>query len=159
MEQVIDRQNINKEYKEASKAKRFTNYLIDVVCYFILSFVVGFVRGIILVLFGNIEVLGNPTPSVSQSLVELLLGMAVLLSYYVFCEHFFKGKTLGKLITKTRAVKVNNERMDFGTTLKRTLFRLIPFEAFSFLVADKNSGWHDNWSDTKVIEDDNWDEF
>ena len=31
----------------------------------------------------------------------------------------------------------------------RTLIRLIPFEAFSFLGGSK--GWHDEWSGTKVI--------
>jgi len=57
------------------------------------------------------------------------------------------------LLTGTRAVTLDNQRMDFSTTFIRSCSRAIPFEAFSFL---GDNGWHDSLSGTKVIEDKGW---
>ena len=38
--------------------------------------------------------------------------------------------------------------------LIRNISRLVPFEAFSFLIG--NDGWHDSWSDTRVV---NWEKY
>ena len=81
--------------------------------------------------------------------------MVVVVLYYTVMEYFFKGKTLGKFITKTRAVTLENERLDFQTTFIRSLCRVIPFETFSF-IGEESNGWHDSISKTKVIEDDGW---
>ena len=75
-------------------------------------------------------------------------------TYYIIMEYVFKGKTFGKLLTKTRAVTEYGERMDLGTIMVRSLCRLIPFEAFSFLGEEGTKGWHDTISKTKVIYDD-----
>ncbi len=158
MDELLDSQSIEREFKIASKGKRFANYIIDMIGYYILALGVGVILGGILISSGNDEILLNEEVSVGQKILEWLLGLVIILVYYAFCEYFFKGKSLGKLITRTRAVTITNERMDLPTTVKRSLCRIVPFEQFSFL-GDLPTGWHDTWSDTKVIEDDNWEEY
>ena len=60
------------------------------------------------------------------------------------------GRTLGKLITGTIVVNENGKKPDFGTVFKRSLCRLIPFNAISFLF-NPGLGWHDSISDTYVV--------
>jgi len=72
--------------------------------------------------------------------------------YYSLLETFLKGKSIGKFVTQTRAVREDGSELDFRTALIRSLCRVVPFEPFSFL-GDSNSGWHDNWSKTMVIDE------
>jgi uncharacterized RDD family membrane protein YckC len=44
----------------------------------------------------------------------------------------------------------DGSKPDFGTTLKRTLCRIIPFEQFSFL-GSQSRGWHDSICGTYVV--------
>lgn len=80
-----------------------------------------------------------------------LLGLFALFVYYVVCEFYFKGKTLGKLMTATRVVNRKGEPPCLNCILKRTLLRFIPFEPISLLWF-QNQGWHDKWSGTLVVE-------
>jgi len=159
MEEILDtldyHGNIDKTYELASKGQRFTNYFIDFIGYMILSLIIGFVLGMILVYFGNISYLFEEEGTLKSKIIEWVLGLIILTGYYTIMEYFFKGKTLGKLITGTRAVTLENERMDLYTTFIRTICRFIPFEPFSFL-GDKAEGWHDSLSKTKVIVDKGW---
>ena len=75
--------------------------------------------------------------------------------YYIISESMLNGKTIGKFVTGTRAVTVDNQKMDLGTTIKRSFCRLVPFDALSFLVG-LPIGWHDEWTNTKVILDKEW---
>jgi len=155
---IIDKEAMiaDRTYQPASNGKRFANYLLDIVGYYILMIIVGLVLGLIYVALGNESYLeGDINPSVTTSLLESLFGIVVMLAYYIGCEYLFKGKTLGKLITKTRAVTEDNKRMSLKTTFIRSLCRLVPFEAFSFF-RDKPGGWHDDWSNTIVIDDKGW---
>jgi hypothetical protein len=60
------------------------------------------------------------------------------------------GRTLGKLVTRTRVVSESGAPATFWQLLMRTLYRLMPFEGFSFL-ATRRPGWHDRWSKTRVV--------
>jgi len=154
----IDGISTNKKiFNTASKDKRLANYFIDLIGYFILSGLVGMVIGLLAISTGNEIVFleGGDRTTIESRLIEWLWGMIIVVLYYTVLEYFFKGKTLGKLITKTRAVTLENERLDFQTAFIRSLCRVIPFEAFSFIGEDSN-GWHDSISKTKVIEDDGW---
>ncbi len=63
-------------------------------------------------------------------------------------EYFTKGKTIGKYITGSRVVSTDGTDPSFNQYLIRNIARLVPFEPFSFFTED---GWHDRWSDTRVI--------
>jgi len=73
------------------------------------------------------------------------------LIYYLAQEALW-GRTLGKLITGTKVVNEDGSKLTFGRALGRTLCRLIPFEALSFLGGSgRPRGWHDTIPKTKVI--------
>lgn len=76
-----------------------------------------------------------------------ILFVAICIFYYSFSEGIF-GRSLGKFITGTIVVDENGQKPSFGTIFKRTLCRLIPFDALSFL---GSRGWHDSISDTYVV--------
>jgi len=89
------------------------------------------------------------------ALADYFIGALSMVFYYTITEYYLKGKTIAKFVTKTRAVTLEDQRMDFNTTFRRSLSRIVPFEAFSFL-GDMPIGWHDRWTNTKVIMDINW---
>ena len=131
---------------DASKGKRFGNYIIDRICMFVLAFMVGV--GIVLIDPGseggwllNSGAIGN-----------YLFGSIIALGYYTLTEGLLGGKSIGKFITGTRTVRQDGGSVDFMDVLMRTLSRLVPFEAFSFLGSD-DRGWHDEWTNTKVVDE------
>ena len=128
---------------------RFWNFVID-------SFVVYVLVGVIVLGLFFLGINFPPTytdiATPTTRMWDYIIMGTMAIIYYTASEFFFNGKTLGKLLTRTRAVTLDNQPMDFATTLKRSIFRVVPFEAFSFL-GSMPSGWHDRWSDTKVILD------
>ncbi len=134
--------NITKnEFIYASKWQRFANMLIDDLGYFILAVIVGALVAII----G-----GDSAVALMESIPDIILGYVIFSIYYFFCE-FFTGRTLGKLITRTRVVDEEGNKPSFRKILGRTFTRLVPFEAFSFLGKD-GRGLHDRWPKTYVIK-------
>lgn len=139
----------------ATKGKRLANYVIDLLAIYSL---------ILLGMSFMCKEAGAPnpwpasvyTPEPPPSIIELLLKMLspylILVMYYVVLEYVLGGKTVGKLITRTRALTVEQQRMTLGMVVKRSLTRIVPFEAFSFL-GDKAEGWHDKWSNTIVVDE------
>ena len=70
--------------------------------------------------------------------------------YYIIFESIY-SRTLGKYVTNT--IVVNNKtygKPRTGQIIARTIARIFPFEAFSYL-AKRPSGWHDEISNTMVI--------
>lgn len=74
----------------------------------------------------------------------------VALLYYLVFEGIFKT-TIGKLITRTKIVRLDNENLGFIDILLRTFSRFIPFEQLSFLM-DNSVGWHDKISETRIVD-------
>ncbi|MFN7120071.1 MAG: RDD family protein, partial [Saprospiraceae bacterium] len=72
--------------------------------------------------------------------------------YYILAEYLSKGKTLGKLVTGTRAVTLTGETPTLNQIIGRSFARVIPFEPFSYL-GDSPNGWHDQLSETIVIDE------
>ena len=130
----------------ASKEIRFANYVIDRILSFALMYVI-----MIVVMYLNPEIIDtiseNPN---SEKGWDYLFGYSSFLIYYFFCELLLKGRTIGKLITGTRAITTNFEYLSAGDVAKRTLTRIVPFDAFSFIGRYAN-GWHDKWTDTIVV--------
>jgi uncharacterized RDD family membrane protein YckC len=89
----------------------------------------------------------NWTPGIL--FVALLVGILNYLVYYTICEKLFRGYTLGKLITGTRAIRQDGNELTFKDALLRSLSRLVPFEVFSGF---NTLTWHDSWTDTMVIK-------
>jgi uncharacterized RDD family membrane protein YckC len=137
-------------YDAASGGKRFANYVIDQITILALVFVLGLVLAI-LDEMGVTEGIADRLFGEASGVIGNLVGIGVGGVYYVVFEGLW-GRTVGKLVTRTKAVaKKTGGRMSFGALIGRSLARFVPFEAFSFLGAD-SSGWHDQWSGTKVVD-------
>ncbi|MCC6520959.1 RDD family protein [Candidatus Nomurabacteria bacterium] len=126
---------ISKSFLPASKNKRLGNYFIDKIGVFAFALILN-LTGVI---------------SVFESLNEIVVGLVIIVSYYLFFEGIW-GSTPGKLITKTKLVTENGTKPEFSVVLTRSLYRLIPLEALSFLI-DTPIGWHDKFSNTVVVSE------
>ena len=127
-------------------------YIVDQIVLFILSSMAGFVVGIVLAAAAGGE-LTVETQARAQ-IFGFFVGMLVTLAYYVIMEAT-TGKTIGKMVTKTRVVNASGGKASFGQVFGRTLCRFIPFEFISFFFGDSKrpTGWHDSIPGTQVVED------
>lgn len=123
----------------AGGGKRFANYILDTIAYYIIIFIIAFIGG---TFFGESDEL------YSFVMVSFYLGW--LLYYWAF--ESLTGKTVGKYITRTKIVKADGSHPTGINVLGRTLSRLIPFEAFSFL-GSPGKGWHDSIPEIYVINE------
>lgn len=124
---------------------RFGYFLIDVVFFYILTFIVGIIIGIIVVATGNLELL-DPSTTFYKSLNYM--GYPIFFLYYALFEGLM-GTSLGKLICGYTVINERAEKISFGQAMLRTICRYIPFEAFSCLA---ERGWHDTLSKTYVVK-------
>lgn len=132
----------------ASKGKRFANYLIDFFFLYLLAMLCGLLYFIFLDTSSDVYL----EEDVEDSLLFNVISLIVYVAYYFIFETFFKGKTLGKYLTKTRTVDIDGSVPTTGAILKRSFSRIVPFDAFSFL-GSQDTGWHDRWSNTMVIDE------
>jgi hypothetical protein len=130
------------EFSPASGWKRFANYMVDIVfIYFIIFNYLDVVR--------YWSFLKRNGYMDSYGYIPVLLPLISLMFYYFILEGIF-NTTAGKCATNTVVVNSSGEVPSVGQRLGRTLCRLIPFEAFSFLGTNAR-GWHDTITDTYVV--------
>jgi uncharacterized RDD family membrane protein YckC len=138
------------QYEQAGNSQRFVNLLVDwLLLRFVLVKLAGYVVGIMLGLY---------FPEFSMKLtdmgLEVLFIMYIVWSlatifYYTTCEALFRGQTLGKLISGSRAIRDNGEQLRFKDALLRSLCRCVwPFEWFSGF---GHRPWHDSLTNTSVV--------
>ena len=118
-------------YKIMKKRTRLYNFLIDSIIFFIIVLIFS------MLLKNHIE---------KQNLKYLM----ILLYYvYYFTFELTTGKTIGKMITKTKVVNTDNDRKpNFTRILIRTISRLIPIDIISY--AFSSNGIHDIISKTEL---------
>jgi uncharacterized RDD family membrane protein YckC len=140
------------QYEKATMGQRFLNFLIDnLLMRFGLSYLTGTIVGYLLAIFFPeymSRILYNRT-SFDFLLIVYTVAIFNYLIYYTFCEKVFRGYTLGKLVTGTRAICEDGTDLTFKDAFLRSLSRLVPFEALSAL---GYSPWHDRWTKTMVIK-------
>ncbi|HUB59239.1 MAG TPA: RDD family protein [Puia sp.] len=133
---------------QASGGKRFANYIVDWIGFSLVwQFLFAELLGRALVLF-NFPV-ENAAALYSVAYVAVFVTFGLLVGGL---EAATGGKTLGKLITSTRAVNEDGSRLKPGRAFLRYLVRLVPFEAFSAL-GSPSYPWHDRWTKTIVIDE------
>lgn len=138
--------------ESASTGQRFVNYLIDnLLMRYGLSFITGSVVGVLLTWIAPefMTTLVMDQNYWNILLLAYVIGVFNYLVYYTLCEKLFKGYTLGKLISGTRAVKNDGTELSFKEAILRSLCRLVPFEPFSGFGGHP---WHDQWTNTMVIK-------
>ncbi|QBO58309.1 RDD family protein [Chryseobacterium salivictor] len=138
------------ERNKADKGYRFVNYIIDfgfsVVMIWMLAFLFVFAQYLVngTEMEEAIDDITNINPLVDRVGTLLVYGLIMFL-----VEKFSNGRSLGKLITGTKVVKTDGSDLTTDDLLKRNFARAVPFDQLSFL---GNSGWHDNWSNTRVVK-------
>jgi uncharacterized RDD family membrane protein YckC len=120
-------------YQDASTGTRFLNFIIDLVPIFILI-----VAGIVLLP----EIRGN-------YFGQRILTYTLFLAYYSLLETATNGRTIGKMVTGTKAIRVDGNEFSGQDAVLRSLCRLVPFEGLSALFGYP---WHDKWTKTRVVK-------
>ncbi|RZK71457.1 MAG: hypothetical protein EOO85_20025 [Pedobacter sp.] len=92
----------------------------------------------------TLESMIGPRPS-------MLLIAGVFRFTYYFLFEFLLQSSPAKFLTETRVVSDNGAPLMAGNIIWRTLYRFVPFDAFSFVLG--NTGWHDRWSKTSVVKE------
>ena len=128
-----------------SQGVRFGYFLIDVVFFYIITFIIGILIGIIIVATGNVDEL-RPESGLIKFLDKI--GYLIFFLYYAISEGL-GGTTLGKLICGYTVIDEYANKVSFSKALLRTVCRYIPFEAFSCFA---ERGWHDTLSKTYVVK-------
>lgn len=123
----------------ASGGKRFANYIIDTIVYYILVIALGGVMGA----FIGEEYIDSPW-------FTLFFYLSWVFYYWAF--EATTGKTVGKYITRTKIVKEDGSMPSGTNVLGRSFARLIPFDPLSFL-GSPGKGWHDSIPKIYVINE------
>ena len=132
----------------ASKGQRFINFIIDLIPQYAILYGLAygfFYLGEFTGYYGLSDYWNE------LSVVEDYLISYTLLILYYFIFEGISNRTLGKYATNTRVIMTSGEEPTSKAILIRTLCRLIPFDALSFL-GTNGKGWHDSLSNTYVID-------
>ncbi|MFT3979329.1 MAG: RDD family protein [Ferruginibacter sp.] len=134
----------------ADTGKRFLNYIIDAIAFYILVFLVSIVIALLApdLLQSYVE---DDRPA-GFSLLDNIISLVLYAVYMGILEAVTKGKSLGKLITGTRAVNLDGSKISAATAFGRGFSRAVPFAAFSALGTPCNP-WQDKWTNTMVIDE------
>lgn len=130
--------------KAVKAGPRFGHFIIDLICFQIINF---FVSYLLLNFLGNTDEI-----SLAKIIIIPLIKLLLFPSFYFFFE-FYWQRTPGKFLTKCRVINEYGDKPDLSQVILRSLFRLVPFEAFSCLSGEYSIGWHDRWSKTAVVSD------
>ena len=137
--------------RQASTGQRFVNWLVDnLLMRFGLSYLTGMALGYAINNFFPDYALriSYEQDPFDLYLIAYVLVLLNYLLYYTVCEKAFKGYTLGKLVSGTRAIREDGGELTLKDAFLRSLSRLVPFEALSGF----GRPWHDSWTRTHVIQ-------
>ncbi|MEO6231889.1 MAG: RDD family protein [Ferruginibacter sp.] len=131
----------------ASTGKRFANYIIDIIVFYGLIFLIAVIFALL-----NMPLFTESENSTGFDFMSNILALLMYGIYMFIVEALFKGKSLGKLITGTRAVNLDGSRISVTTAMGRGFSRAVPFDTFSALGSPSNP-WHDKWNKTMVMDE------
>ncbi|MEN6451278.1 MAG: RDD family protein [Thermoguttaceae bacterium] len=139
----------------ARKGKRFINCVIDLVGWLVFAEIVILPVGLLLDVigphFGRRSFCNYMLYHYGPFIVQVHMSMTCV-AYY-FLQEYAWGRTLGKFVTRTIVISADGCRPTGRQIVGRTLARLIPFEALSYLFGQKYPvGIHDEISNTRVVD-------
>ena len=136
------------DYERASAGKRFLNYLIDLIVFYVMAFAFGIILELLSPgAFDRISSNDN-----GFDLIDRIAALAVYAIYMSVVEAVLKGKSLGKFITQTRALNLDGSSISTRTAFTRGFSRAVPFCVFSALGTPCNP-WQDRWTNTMVVDE------
>lgn len=132
---------------QAGSGKRFANYFVDIISFYIVFFIIAFI-----VLSLNPALADRiPDDDAGFNLVDRLVTLLLYGMYMGIVEALFRGRSIGKLITGTKVVNHDGSAISPQTALVRGLVRAVPFNAFSALGMPCYP-WHDKWTKSYVVD-------
>ena len=142
-------------HEHASKAMRLVNFIIDMIIVGIINSVIG---GMIqmMVFAAYISDIGTNASDFSLTMPLALMfsvwviQIVLFLGYFTICEKLINGRTIGKMVTGTMALREDGAPLSWKNAILRSLCRLIPFEPFVAIFTDYP--WHDDFTRTIVIK-------
>src|ERR1700682_1190504 len=137
-------------YERSSAGKRLANYFIDLVLFYVLLFVLG----IVLALLSPSLVSLFRNGSSDYRLLDRIITILLYAVYMSAVEAIFGGKSLGKLIARTKAVNLDGSKISTGTAFERGFSRAVPFCVFSAFGSPCDP-WQDRWTKTMVVNEKN----
>lgn len=117
-------------HERVSAGTRFANYIIDVIIFYILAFIAGMVIGVASIASRSNSYYES-SPSGGSIFVNYIVAAIVIVGYYTLIEGAFKGRTIGKMITGSKAVMNDGSELTWKVAFLRSLSRIVPFEPFS----------------------------
>lgn len=124
---------------------RFGHFIVDSIAFQIFMYFVGYLLEVFINL-ANPIVTFNLTLALFGAIVSLLLYP----TFYAFCEYNWQ-RTPGKYLSKSLVIDEYGNKPDLRAIILRSFIRLVPFEAFSCFGDNYSHGWHDSWSKTWVV--------
>lgn len=137
------------ERHRATKWTRVANIFVDRIVFNLLFFMFallgGFIDGILGIyfftkFFDQLAGIGRIT--------DIVITNIIFFFYIFMLEYFTKGRSIGKFVTGTKVIMTDGTAPGLRDYFIRNISRLVPFDSVSFL---GENGWHDSWSDTRVI--------
>jgi uncharacterized RDD family membrane protein YckC len=125
---------------------RFAHFFVDLTCYYLIYHLILVIESM------TVDLEKDSVFSLMLIYYTSLIYLFSFPIYYIVFEYFFQ-KTPGKFLTKTRVIDLYGNKPDLGTIALRNIIRLVPFERFSCF---DERGWHDKWSDTFVVKDEEY---
>src|SRR5690606_10243233 len=113
-------------YEPAPTGLRFANYIVDMILYYLVFFAVVLVFGILIAVAqaGSGDDASGFLDSGAGTLVMYLIAFSVLLLFFTLMEGATKGRSLGKLITGTVAIREDGTAITWKDALMRSLCRI-----------------------------------
>jgi uncharacterized RDD family membrane protein YckC len=131
----------------ATSGQRFVNFIVDYAIFYGYNILVFIVFGFCMGLSGYSG--DEVRELLSNKLILYSITIFDFLTIYTFIEAVSKGRSLGKVITKTQAVNEDMTSIKMKQAFLRSMCRLIPFEVFSGL---GGYTWHDRFTKTYVVK-------
>jgi uncharacterized RDD family membrane protein YckC len=140
LEKSEDLENVS-YFVSSAKIHRFVHFIFDLLIVFVCfnAYIYIFRHDLVKIS----EVIGE------KGTLILFLGLCRVIYHTLF--EWSLNATPGKYLTGSRVVENDAEPLSIEIIFKRSIYRLVPFEALSYL--GKYNGWHDQWSNTDVVKE------
>lgn len=137
---------VYRNVNDVASGPKFAHFIIDAICFQIVIYIINYVLQL-LINFTEFSALINLT-------LTLITNISLLIFYpalYAFCEYKWQ-RTPGKFLTKSIVIDEYGNKPELRVIILRSLIRIVPFEPLSSL-GEPSSGWHDRWSKTWVVSE------
>lgn len=139
-----------REVRTIKSWPRFGHLVVDIIIFNIIAALLYI--GLVILFYFTTQ--SEETVTIANSVFFIGENLSWLFTFPIYCVFWeaILQRTPGKFLTKSLVIDEYGDKPDFGTILLRSVIRIIPFEAFSCL-DEYSHGWHDKWSKTWVVKE------